>query len=138
MSPFVSAWVADPDYQFWQSAKYLSHYKTLGRPWEHLPTKSNGLPPPLEQAIVDVSNNPGRWAFHDGFIEAVGAVMWFGERFWQVTGTSKQQVLSQPWLQCAEIAQGLLRVQAAAQCFSTDEGEAGDLQRKLRALLFHA
>jgi hypothetical protein len=33
---------------------------------------------------------------------------------------------------------GLLRVQAAAQCFSTDQGEAGALQRKLRALLFHA
>ena len=135
---FVSAWVADVDYQFWQNAEDLLHYKARGRPWEHLPTRSNGLPPPLEQAIVDISRNPGRWALRAGFIEAVGAVMWFGERFWQVSGASKQQVLSEPWLQCAEIAPGLLRVQAAAQCFSTDQGEAGDLQRKLRTLLFHA
>jgi hypothetical protein len=63
--------------------------------------------------------------------------MWFGERFWQVSGASKQEVLSAPWLRCTEIVPGLLRVQAAEQCFSTDQGEAGDLQRKLRASLFH-
>jgi hypothetical protein len=135
---FISAWVADVDYEFWQNAKDLLHYKARGRPWEHLPMRSNGLPPPLEQTIVDTSNNPGRRLLHVGFIEAVGAVMWFGERFWQVSSASKQRVLSEPWLQCAEIAPGLLRVQAAVQCFSTDQGEAGDLQRKLRALLFHA
>jgi hypothetical protein len=135
---FVSAWVADNDYEFWQSTENQSTYEMLGRPWEHLPTKPNGLPPPLERTIVDISHNPGRCTFHDGWIEAVGAIMWFGERFWQVSGASKQRVLSQPWLQCSEIAPGLLRVQAAARCFSTDEGEAGDLQRKLRALLFSA
>lgn len=121
---------------FWQSAEDLLHYKVRGRPWKHLPMKSNGLPPPLERTIVDISHNPGRWVFRDGFIEAVGAVMWFGERFWQVSGASKQQVISAPWLQCAEIAPGLVRVETATQCFSTDQGEDGDLQRKLRALFF--
>jgi hypothetical protein len=134
---FVMAWVADVDYQFWQNAEDLLHYRSVGRPWKHLPTKSNGLPPPLERTIVDISYNPGRWAFRVGFIEAVGAVMWFGDRFWQVTGADRQQVPFEPWLQCAEIVPGLLRVQAAQQCFSTDQGEVGDLQRKLRALLFH-
>jgi hypothetical protein len=134
---FVMAWVADVDYQYWQNAENLLPYKTRGRPWKHLPLKSNGLPPPHEETIVDTSHNPGRWSLRHGFIEAVGAAMWFGERFWQVTGASRQQVLSAPSLQCAEIVPGLLRVQAAEQCFSTDQGEAGDLQRKLRALLFH-
>jgi hypothetical protein len=91
---FVSAWAADADYQFWQSAKHLSHYKTLGRPWKQLPLIPSGLPPPLDQTVVDTSHNPGRRVFHVGFIEAVGSVMWFGERFWQVSGASKQEVLS--------------------------------------------
>lgn len=134
---FIMAWVADVDYQFWQNAEDLLQYRSVGRAWKHLPLKSNGLPPPLEQTIVDISHNPGRWAFRHGFIEAVGAVMWFGERFWQVNSASKQEVLSAPWLQCAEVVTGLMRVHAAEQCFSTDQGEEGNLQRKLRALLFH-
>lgn len=121
---FVSAWVADADYQFWQNAEDISQYRSGGRPWKHLPVKSNGLPPPLERTIVGISHNPGRWALRVGFIEAVGAVMWFGDEFWQVSGTSKQEVLSAPWVQCTEMAPGLLRVQAAQQCFATDQGEA--------------
>lgn len=135
---FISAWVADADYEFWQNAEDLLSYKVRGRPWEHLPMRSNGLPPPLEQTVVDISHNPARRVFHADFVEAIGAVMWLGERFWQLSGSSKQRVLSEPWLQCTEIAAGLTRVQAAAECFSTDQGEAGDLQRKLRALLFHS
>jgi hypothetical protein len=133
---FISAWVTDSDYQFWQNAEELVHYRALGRPWRHLPLKSNGLPPPLEQKVVDISNNAGRSISHIEFIEAVGAIMWFGERFWQVANADKQMILSQAWLKSREILPGVLRVQAAEQCFSSDQGEAGDLQRRLRALLF--
>lgn len=27
---------------------------------------------PLDEQIVDTSSNPGRWAFHDQYIEALG------------------------------------------------------------------
>lgn len=133
---FVSAWVADADYQFWQNAEDLLQYRSGGRSWKHLRTKSNGLPPPLERTIVDISHNPGRWALRVGFIEAVGALMWFGDRFWQVSGVSKGDVLAAPGLECTETTQGLLRVRAAEQCFTTDQGDAGNVQRRLRALLF--
>jgi hypothetical protein len=87
----VREWPAD---QFWQNAEDLLQYPSVGRSWQHLPMKSNGLPPPREQSIIDILDNPGRWSLHVGFIEAIGAVMWSGERFWQVRGEVAVSFLS--------------------------------------------
>jgi hypothetical protein len=133
---FVSAWVADAEYEFWQNAEDPLQYTALGRTWDHLPKRSNDLPPPLEQIVVDTSQNPGRRILRIGFIEAVGSLMWFGERFWEMTGAEKQCVISEPFLKCAEVIPGVIRVESAKESFLTDQGQSGDLQRRLRALLF--
>src|SRR5688572_30826142 len=78
-SNFVMAWLADVEYEYWQNAHDLLQYTAAGKPHEHLPKKSNGLPPPLEQTIIDISGNPGRRILRNGYYEVVGAVMWLGE-----------------------------------------------------------
>jgi len=101
---FVLAWVSDVEYEFWQNAEDPLEFEAHGRAWKHLPKRSNGLPPPLDQTVVDTSRNPGRRDLRRGFIEAVGSLMWLGERFWELTGAEKQRVTSAPFLKCTEIA----------------------------------
>ena len=133
---FVMAWIMDSEYDHWQNAYDPLQYTAVGRSYAHLPMKSNGLPYPLEQKIIDTSGNPGRWVFRDGYIEAVGAMMWLGEPFWQLTGTDKCTVMKSKWLQVSNPIPSVTKVQAADKCFTTAEGASGELQQKLRALLF--
>lgn len=133
---FVMAWLADSEYEHWQNAEDLLEYTAVGRPHEHLPKKSNGLPPPLEQIIVDISGNPGRRLLRTGYYEAVGAVMWLGEPFWQMTSANRSEVERSRWLQVSKLLPTVVRIEASAKCFTTVEGRAGELQRELRTLLF--
>jgi len=133
---FVIAWVADSEYEYWQNADDPLEYTAVGKPYEHLPMKSNGLPYPVEQMIIDTSANPGRWVFHDGYIEAVGAIMWLGPTFWSLTGAEREQVLKTTWLKVSTPVPSVTRVQAAEHCFSTPEASSGLLQNELRSLLF--
>lgn len=133
---FVMAWLADVEYEFWQNAEDLLEYTAVGRFHEHLPKKSNGLPPPLEQTIVDISGNPGRRLLRTGHYEVVGAVMWLGEPFWQLTKANKVEVERSQWLQVSKPRPAVVRIEASSKCFTTPDGPAGELQRELRALLF--
>jgi len=133
---FRCARLYDHEYEYWQNAHDPLQYTAVGRSYAGLPMKSNGLPFPLEQQIIDTSQNPGRRVLRDGYVEAVGSVMWLGEPFWSLTGASKQAVLATDWLQCEPLPDGVLRVQAADAPFTTAEGAFGDLQDKLRSLLF--
>lgn len=136
LTSFREGWLLNTDYVHWQNAEDPLEYTAVGRSYEGLPMKSNGLPFPLEQQIIDTSQNPGRCVLRDGYVEAVGSVMWLGEQFWPLTGASKQTVLAANWLQCEAHANGVLRIQAAEAPFTTAEGASGDLQDRLRSLLF--
>jgi hypothetical protein len=103
---------------------------------KHLPMKRSELPPPLDRMEIDTSRNPGRYIVRKSYIEAVGAIMWFGEPFWERTGASKADVLAAEWLQVSEPYPGVLRVQAADRPFSSPDGEIGEAQARLRSLLF--
>jgi hypothetical protein len=133
---FVMAWLSDAEYEFWQNAEDLLQYTTKGKPHEHLPKKSNGLPPPLEQTIVDISGNPGRRALRSGYYEAVGAVMWLGDSFWELTRANRIEVERSQWLQVSRPLPLVVRIEAFAKCFTTAEEPDGGLQRELRTLLF--
>ena len=133
---FVMAWLADAEYEFWQNAEDPLQYTSRGKPHAHLPKKSNGLPPPLEQTIIDISDNPGRRLLRNGYYEVVGAVMWLGEPFWQGTGANKVGIERSQWLQLSKPQTSVVRIETAAECFATAEGASGELQRKLRILLF--
>jgi hypothetical protein len=134
--PITQAWLVNDEYDFWQNAEDPLQYSSRGRQWDHLRTKSNGLPPPLEQIVVDVSGNPGRRVIRAGHVEAVGCPMWLGGQFWVVTGANKSRVLAQRWLDCKECAGGLMRVQTGNEPFSTAEGESAATQVRLRKLLY--
>jgi hypothetical protein len=133
---FVMAWLADCEYHHWQNAYDPLQYTAVGRSYAHLPMKSNGLPYPLEQKIIDTSANPGRWRLCKGYHEAVAAVMWLGEPFWELTGTDKSKVEKADWLQISHPVPPVIKVQAANECFTTAEGANGELQQRLRTLLF--
>jgi hypothetical protein len=133
---FRQARVYDHDYEHWQNAEDPLHYRVAGKSYEHLPMRSNGLPPPLEQMVIDISRNPGRREIRQGFVEFVGSVMWLGESFWPAAGVKKDRLRAQSWLQVDELPSGTVRIRAAAEPFTTSAGQAGDIQGKLRALLY--
>jgi hypothetical protein len=133
---FVMAWVADSEYQFWQNAHDPLQYRAAGRSFDHLPQKSNGLPYPLEQTIIDISANPGRRLVRKGYYEAVGALMWLGELFWAMTGASRSRLEDLDWLQVSFPHPSVARVQALAGMFREDTGHSREDQEKLRAILF--
>lgn len=135
-SGFCAAWIRDLPYEYWQNAEDPLQYESEGRSYKGLPMKWNGLPRPLKRKIIDITGNPGRRVLRCGYVEAVGAVMWLGERFWSVTGTGKQDVLAQDWIICQELPCSVLRVQASNQPFTSAEGDEGQKQDRLRALLF--
>lgn len=133
---FVMAWLADTKYQFWQNAEDPLEYVAAGRPFEHLSTKSNDLPPPLSQMIIDISSNPGRRLLRNGYYEVVGAVMWLGKQFWALTDADRSEVERASWIQKKAAGPNALRIEVAPKCFDTAEGVSGEIQRKLRDVLF--
>lgn len=129
---FVQAFLIDKEYDFWQNAEDPLQYQARDRGFEHLPMISNGLPFPLEQKIIDTSNNPGHWVLREGYIEAIASPMWLGERFWKLTGSDKQAVETDG-IEVEEV-NGLTRIVAAEQPFT--ESTDVPMQKRLRSALF--
>jgi hypothetical protein len=67
-------------------------FQARGMSIEGLRMISNGLPFPLEQKIVDISRNPGRFELRQGYVVVAAAYMWFGDEFWQVTGQTPERI----------------------------------------------
>jgi hypothetical protein len=133
---FRQSRVYDSEYEYWQNAQDPLEYETHGRSYAQLPTRTNGLPPPLEQRVIDTSDNPGRRVLRRGFIEAVGSTMWLGSSFWTLSGANPNAVCKQDWLRCDTIAGQIVRLNAADAPFSTADGESGERQARLRSLLY--
>ncbi|KZS50838.1 MULTISPECIES: hypothetical protein [Rhizobium] len=132
---FVQAWVADVEYDKWQNAQDPLIYKAANRDYSSLPMRSNGLPPPLEQMVVDISQNPGRWEFRSGYIEAIAAVMWLSELFWRYVGVDHRKRLA--GLSEAKIKQetdDVVRISISETSFIDDSTR--DLQERLRKILY--
>ncbi|MES0864376.1 hypothetical protein ABLN87_18655 [Ruegeria sp. SCPT10] len=89
---FTQAHLVDENYQYYQSICDPLDFKALGLSMEGLPMKSNGLPFPLEQQIVDTSQNPGRYRLCQNYVEVAAGYMWFGDSFWKLIGRSSQCV----------------------------------------------
>src|SRR5579859_4043676 len=117
-SHFVMAWVVDCEYDYWQNAADPLQYTAVGKSYSRLPMKSNGLPYPLEQKMIDTSASPGRWRFGDGYIDAVGAVLWLGTPFWVLAGANREQVKSTRWLHVSNPTPSVTKLQAAQHKFT--------------------
>jgi len=132
---FVQAWVSDVEYDYWQNAKDPLEYDAAGRSYSHLPTKSNGLPVPLEQIEIDTSNNSGRWSLQSGYVEAVGSIMWLGQLFWRRVGENrKEALLSSSWLNVQLVGNSVIQVIASDHCFCDETTDV--IQNNLRAILY--
>lgn len=131
---FVQAWVSDVEYDHWQNASDPIEYAAVGRDYGHLPLRSNGLPFPLEQQVVDTSANPGRWTMRAGYIEAVGSTMWLGGHFWHAVGKEPGAALDTAVFRINSVGGNVFKVVALDQCFC-DQSTA-DIQDKLRIALF--
>ena len=136
-SSLIQAFLFDHDYVHWQNAKDPLQYTAKGREYTHLPMRSNGLPPPLDQMEIDTSMNPGRWRFHDGYVEAVTSPIWLGHEFWSRAGVNKNDVLkSEIWTNVDELEGGLVRLQSMDNPFDSAKGQQSDIQNQVRMLLF--
>lgn len=132
----VMAVVLNRHYDYWQNAEDPLQFKAAGRSMQGLPMKSNGLPPPLAQDVVDISHNPGRRIIRNGFIEVPSYLTWTTDHFWKL-GCSRRELLGAvPGIVINDDAPGLMRIQVGSKCFSSAECEEARLQDMLRESLF--
>jgi hypothetical protein len=89
---FIQAHFVDRNYQDMQNIFDPLQFQARGMSIEGLRMISNGLPFPLEQKIVDISRNPGRFELRQGYVVVAAAYMWFGDEFWQVTGQTPERI----------------------------------------------
>ena len=135
IAPLVSARIYDNEYEYWQNAEDPLVYQAGGRSMDGLPTKSNELPPPLDQIVIDISHNPGRRILRDGYVEAVGHRMWVGlEFFRRVPGVQRDALFNEFWLHVIELENGVLELMSWEAPFVDDA--TAEIQNRLRALLF--
>ncbi|WP_339115666.1 hypothetical protein [Thioclava sp. GXIMD2076] len=88
----VLSGIFNEDYDRWQNAKDPLIYIHAGRSLEGLPLISNGMPPPLLQDIVDISDHPGRYHYDQrGFPETVAGRMWIGPELWKRLGEDRTE-----------------------------------------------
>lgn len=132
---FVQAWIADAEYDKWENAQDPLIYKAANRDYSSLPKRSNGLPPPVAQMVVDISQNPGRWEFRSGYIEAVGFVMWLSGLFWRYVGVyHKERLAGFVQANIKQVAEDVVRISISETSF-TDQSTR-DLQDRLRNVLY--
>jgi hypothetical protein len=132
---FTQACSLDQEYTYWQSAADPLLYRAAGRSFEGLPMKSNGLPYPLEQSVIDTSRNPGRRVINVGYVEMVGYVMWFGQAFWDRVGHHRLERLRDSGrYRLDELSCGIVRVVVSQEPFVNESNR--DVQDDVRSILF--
>ena len=125
------AFIHHREYRYWQNASDILEYEAGQRDHCSLPKVSNGLPPPLNQQIIDTSRNPGRYRLRDGFRESVASPMWIRPDM-----ILNRSVLSSILgIRFAE-TNGLLRIETDFMPFTSDIGQQGELQNSLREALY--
>lgn len=135
-TPFLMAYILDEEYSTWQNAADKLIYNASNKSYKGLPLKSNGLPYPVEQEIIDISGNPCRRIIKLGYVEVIGAQMWLGDGFWKVSPLSKSEVIDN--LENSGIKfqnNDLLYIEADAQPFV--EASSKELQHSLRKAIFN-
>ncbi|WP_339533052.1 hypothetical protein [Pseudomonas mucidolens] len=132
---FVQARIYDAEYDRWQNAESLTLFEVEHVEHSHLPKKSNGLPFPLTQEIVDISKNPGRWALRKGYIEAVGSPMWVSKSLLDLLGVNEKELMEIDCFYVKDLG-GVLKIVAYEQCFTSDTGIQAERQVILRKILF--
>jgi hypothetical protein len=141
MQPFlnnnalINAWVVNVDFDYWQNVEDEFSYTCMNRPHKHLPRVATGAPMPLDQEVIDTSDNPGRWQYREGYVEAIGATMWLGKEFWRVVPKADRKRLSKlSGVEITTLENDVIKVVAAPECFT--ETTPKKLQDDLRDALY--
>ncbi len=129
--PVTQAFVHDYEYYYWQNAADLLLYESEGKDHSSLPKRSNDLPYPLEQTIVDVSQNPGRYVLREGFRETVASPMWLDNKL--IRNLTDLQKMGNVELSKYK---NLLRIETKYETFSSANGEQGEIQRRIRHAIY--
>lgn len=132
---FLQARLFNQEYELWQNVVDPLVYKTRGLPFDHLPMRNNGLPPPLNRQEIDTSANPGRRELRKGHVESVGSPLWLSSEMVRRIGLTEGELRAQQWLE-VEFRDNVWKITAQAHPFDSDEGEQLRRQEKLRELLF--
>ena len=132
---FVQAWLVSREFDYWQNAKQPMQYELAGRDYSGLPLKSNGLPPPLSDIWIDISNNPGRRVLKEGYVEAVGEKMWLSPIFKErIGGIDIERLHAAGWAVDTKEIDEITVLTASSGSFS--EQATIERQWKLRAALY--
>lgn len=132
---FVQAWISSVEYDKWQNIRDPIQYEIEGISYAHKKLKSNGLPPPLEQREIDISDNPGRWILRSGYVEAIGSTMWLSSWFWKRVGVHRKEILfGTKNFELKEVVANVTQVIAAPSVFRDETTK--DVQTILRAVLY--
>lgn len=128
---FISAWLSDVDYAYWQNAEDVLLYKQAEKSYTHLNSYTkNG------REYVDVSANPGRRILRMNYVEAVGATMWLGALFWKLTNCKKECILDSEWMNPELMEGSILKIKVSDHCFCRSDEESTLLQNRLRFALY--
>lgn len=131
---FIQAWIVDSEFNYWQNASDPIEYESRGKSYEGLPMKSNGLPPPLEQLEIDTSNNVGLRKLCDGYVEAIGAKMWFSDRFLSLIGKNIERIASISGANIEQLGNGVYSLKMSTELFVNESSL--EEQKKLREALY--
>lgn len=125
------AGIHDRSYHYWQNAEDPRLYESAGRDHSSLPKVQRDLPPPLDNLIVDISNNPGRVRICNGYSEFVASPMWIRDEIIR----DRSALESMDGVRLAE-QYGLVQVVAEFMPFTDSSDRQKYLQDRMREALY--
>lgn len=134
VSPVLQAGIVDPDYNLWQNMDSLSFYESSGRDHAGLPKKPSGAPFPLEEVVIDCSQNAGRRLLRSGYVEFVANPFWISEAWRSRFGYSNEPLPGREWTVLDE--GDLTRLSCGANPFRSSSGDEAKRQDELRDYLY--
>ena len=135
----IQARIYDKEYDFWQNAYDPLQFKANNKSYKGLPMISNNLPPPLNQEIIDTSQNPGRLTIKHGYIEFIGSVVWIKKQLLvSLNVYDKILELNENWLEVSRLNHDVFKLKVADSPFNNDKDDSITIQNKLRSILYEA
>lgn len=131
--PVTQAFIHNREYYYWQNVEDTLLYDSAGKDHSQLPKTSNNLPFPLEQDVVDISNNPGRFVLKNGYRETVSSPMWLAKSL--ITDLAKLR----DFANISELNNSdVVEINTPYETFDSFDGEQATLQNQLRRAAYGA
>lgn len=134
--PLIYARSMEFDYELDQNITDPDILRRRGLMNEDVVLVDSGSPPPLNSKRVDISRNPGRRLWRDGYVEGIGEVMWIGSAFGEVVGEPAWSSMEEtPWLDVERRPHVTMITHLDGPFVSAENAER---QERLRAMVFSA